>query len=237
MHRIDGPGAVNSLFTEGDPSVPQMATVVTAAWLNDVQENLAKVIEAAGITLQKGNFDQLRQAINQLSGSGEIGEIKLWPSETLPANGDWMECDGASLLVVDYSPLYAAISNTWGTATAGRFRLPDLRGLTLRGWDHGRGMDPDAALRTGGDHVGSSQDDALEKHDHPTGIARGYAAGGYEGTDDGTYVAGQEHQFTHTYRIGSTAPITADEIAAYNIPMGRETRMKNAAVMFIIRWR
>jgi|GEM_PF-3253414 len=63
MHRIDGPGAVTGLFTNGDPAVPQMATVVTPEWLNDVQENIVKVITAAGITLEKGNYDQLRQAI------------------------------------------------------------------------------------------------------------------------------------------------------------------------------
>lgn len=66
MHRIDGPGAVNGLFTEGDPTAPQMATVVSADWLNDVQENLARAIESAGITPVKGDYNQLAQAIGSL---------------------------------------------------------------------------------------------------------------------------------------------------------------------------
>ena len=235
MHRIDGPGAVNSLFTEGDPSVPQMATVVTAAWLNDVQENLAKVIEAAGITLQKGNFDQLRQAINQLSGSGEIGEIKLWPSETLPANGDWMECDGASLLRVDYQPLFDVIGDLFGPATTGYFKLPNLRGRVPRGWDHGAGVDPDAALRVGGDHVGSTQEDAVKKHNHPLGNG-----GGAQGSSALLDYQAWNKSGTAYNVYSCDFAVTGDAIQPAkfdNVPQGLETRMKNLALMFLIRWR
>lgn len=64
MHRIDGPGAtVDNEFTEGDPVSAVPATVVTDDWLNDVQENICKVIEDAGITLVKGDDTQLKLAI------------------------------------------------------------------------------------------------------------------------------------------------------------------------------
>lgn len=67
MHRIDGVGAtVNNLFTEGNPPATP-ATVVTDDWLNDVQEAIANVIEAAGITLVKGTQTQLLSAIRAIS--------------------------------------------------------------------------------------------------------------------------------------------------------------------------
>lgn len=239
MHRIDGPGAVGSLFTEGDPAAPQMATVVTAAWLNDIQENLVRLIEAADIIPVKGDYDQLRQAINQLSGAGEVGEGKIWLSETLPASGDWLECDGSALPIADYSSLYAVLGNLWGTAPAGNFRLPDLRGLALRGWDHGRGMDPDAALRTGGDHVGSTQQDAIKLHVHPLG---GSAGGGTSGVrvDPQAWNASPTGYNDYTLdRIISSADVPTDgSMDMFNsIPRSQETRMKNTNVMFIIRWR
>lgn len=220
MHRIDGPGAVNNLFTEGDPSVPQMATVLTSTWLNDTQENLVRAVEAAGITPVKGDYDQLRQAILLLSGSGEIGEGKLWFSETLPPSGDWLECDGSSLLIVDYPILYAAIGNAFGAALAGYFKLPDTRGIGVRGWDHGRGKDPDAALRTGGDHIGSTQEDQLASHAH-------YIPG---------YKASLTALFGGNERILDIdgSPPFGNYTAATG---GTETRMKNINVMFIIRWR
>ena len=64
MHRIDAAGAApGNLFTDGNPSTGTPATVVDAAFLNDVQENLAQMIEAAGIVLSKGDYTQLLKAI------------------------------------------------------------------------------------------------------------------------------------------------------------------------------
>lgn len=64
MHRIDAPGyAVGNTFTDGNPSTGTPATIVDAAWLNDVQENVAQVIEASGLTLSKGDYTQLLKAI------------------------------------------------------------------------------------------------------------------------------------------------------------------------------
>lgn len=67
MHRIDSPSATpDNKFTEGSPTGGVAATVVTAAWLNDLQENVSEVIEAAGIPLSKGNSAQLFDAIQAL---------------------------------------------------------------------------------------------------------------------------------------------------------------------------
>lgn len=64
MHRIDGPSATQqNQFTEGSPTGGVPATIVSDDWLNDVQENICRAIEAAGITLAKGDFTQLTQAI------------------------------------------------------------------------------------------------------------------------------------------------------------------------------
>jgi hypothetical protein len=64
MHRIDGPGAtVDKKFTEGDPAGGVPATVVTAAWMNDVQENILAVLTAAGVTPTKARAADLLDAI------------------------------------------------------------------------------------------------------------------------------------------------------------------------------
>ena len=50
------------------------ATTVGATWLNDtVQEELVKVVEAAGLTLDKANNTQLHQAIVSLISSQQFG--------------------------------------------------------------------------------------------------------------------------------------------------------------------
>lgn len=64
MHRIDAAGyAAGNLFTDGNPSTGTPATVVDAAWLNDIQENLAQLVEVAGVPLIKGDYSQLLKAI------------------------------------------------------------------------------------------------------------------------------------------------------------------------------
>lgn len=70
MHRIDAPGNLAGAFTEGDPQLGQPPTTVSAAWLQDVQENIAVAIEGCGIPLSKGNGGQLLEAIRLLSGAG-----------------------------------------------------------------------------------------------------------------------------------------------------------------------
>lgn len=79
MHRIDAPGfAVGNLFTEGNPALGVPATEVSDDWLNDVQEELTTVIEGQGITLVKGQQDQLQSAILDMIGEGG-SNIKLDP--------------------------------------------------------------------------------------------------------------------------------------------------------------
>lgn len=111
-----------------------------------------------------------------------IGEIRAvaFPStdpafKTLTDFG-WIECDGRTLNVSDYPELFKVLGNSFGTTNIGAtFKIPDLRGVFVRGWNHGAGADPEASSRgpadpsnphpgwTGaqGDAVGSRQGDAL----------------------------------------------------------------------------
>jgi hypothetical protein len=75
---------------------------------------------------------------------------------SLTSGGDAVELDTDGTTVVYYAD----------------FKIPDTRGYFLRGWDHGAGIDPDAATRTDrgdgttGDHVGTKQADEFESHHH-----------------------------------------------------------------------
>lgn len=77
MHRIDHSTAAGALpapdaagvagfFIKGDPQTAVPATVVTADWANATQEELAYVIEQAGLVLSKTDHTQLRQAIQTM---------------------------------------------------------------------------------------------------------------------------------------------------------------------------
>lgn len=67
MFRIDSSGATaENTFTEGNPELGTPATVVSAAWMNAVQEEIAGVVEGGGITLSKANDKQMLAAIKAI---------------------------------------------------------------------------------------------------------------------------------------------------------------------------
>ena len=102
----------------------------------------------------------------------------------------WLECDGRSYTNTEFPALAQVMGAVWGTGTSGKvFRVPDLHGMFLRGWQHQSGVasmspsdqqawkgvpgDPGAAARTprhefgiAGDRVGSFQPDINKEHLH-----------------------------------------------------------------------
>ena len=72
----------------------------------------------------------------------------------------WLKCDGSEVSKTIYAKLFSTIGNTFGQAEDDNFfKLPDLRGEFIRGWDEGRGLDA-------GRIFGSTQEDALQDHSH-----------------------------------------------------------------------
>lgn len=89
------------------------------------------------------------------------GLVFPWLTETVPTG--YLEINGATLLIASYPNLFNLIGTLYGGDGVTTFKLPDFRGEFLRGWDHGRGLDPNAGTRTNagggvtGDHVGTNE--------------------------------------------------------------------------------
>lgn len=76
MKRTDADGAtIDNKFSEGNPSTGVEATVVDETWLNTLQEELAYIVESAGITLDQTGTDTTQIA----AALGIIGIAKLGP--------------------------------------------------------------------------------------------------------------------------------------------------------------
>jgi len=76
----------------------------------------------------------------------------------------WLVCDGRELPSKQYSALYQVIQNGYGGQAPDTFKLPDFRGVFLRGLDLGRQLD-------GGRRLGSYQEDSNQNHTHDTMVA------------------------------------------------------------------
>jgi microcystin-dependent protein len=150
-----------------------------------------------------------------------VGTILPYASSTVPSG--YFECNGAAYGTVTYPVLYSSIGCTWG-CSGSNFNIPDLRGVFMRGWNHGNSAgtysgDPDAASRaalaTGGatgDAAGSYEADAFKSHTHTYGATTS-GSGGQSGSVYSLNVV------TNTSATG-----------------GNETRPKNAYVMYIIKY-
>ena len=220
MHRIDGPAAApGGFFTEGDPGVGTLATVVTDDFMNTVQEELVAVAVSAGAVLNKPNNAQVLSAIRALIGQavsahrGDVvaslalavpaGAIFTFPFTLVPAG--FLRCYGEHVSRTTYPDLFAAIGSTYGAGNGfSTFGLPDLRGEFIRGFDGDRGVDP---FR----RIGSFQGDEFRSHTHDTNISSTGGGAFAEATGDGF----------NNIVTGATG--------------GTETRPRNIALLFCIK--
>lgn len=104
MLKIDSSGAtVDNLFTEGAPSLGTPATVVSAKWLNTVQEEIVNVVLAGGLSLDQSGADvsQLREAINVLISRG--GNL-----QTFTLDNDVQTASPINALTFDSSEIVSA---------------------------------------------------------------------------------------------------------------------------------
>jgi microcystin-dependent protein len=146
-----------------------------------------------------------------------VGYIAEWAGESVPAG--WLECNGAAVLRSTYAALFAVCGTLHGAGNGTTtFNIPDCRGMFVRGWNHGRatGGDPDAATRTGGDHVGSTQTDQLLAHVHTV-----------KGQPQNPTTALNAYELLH---VGGADTLTSASTG------GTETRPANTARMYIVKY-
>jgi hypothetical protein len=188
------------------------------------------ILPAAGETFSANAGTDLITLTSSLS---EGNTVKLYTTDTLPAPLEpntkyYVRNPSGATCQLSETPSGAIIDITdTGTGThtikSNMFQLLDMRGEFARGWSHGSIADPDRASRTGttgnngtiadGDNVGTGQLDELKAHSHSNGA---------------TYVGVYAH-WTSDYYIfyPSNTGITG----------GNETRGRNKALMFIIKYK
>ena len=176
----------------------------------------------------------------------EIDKITAFSHEN--ANTEkYLHCDGSEISRTTYSELFNVIGTLYGSGNGSTtFNLPDLRGQFLRGYDAGRGVDSGRAL-------GSWQDDATAKNGLSVNTGGGTKYTNTTGNHRHSYTDYWNATNGHGARIdlGTSAPSSSSRSTAYagnhshsvninhshSISGDAETRPKNVAVKFYIRYR
>lgn len=92
-------GGTPGFFTGGDPQTSQAATVPGYEWFNGIQEELAYVIEQAGLVMSSADNTQLRAAIlKMIQDAGKAVVIQNATFEASVANGEAVRWDAGNNL-------------------------------------------------------------------------------------------------------------------------------------------
>ena len=166
--------------------------------------------------------------------SSPAGMIAPFAGTSAPTG--WLACQGQAVSQTTYAALYAAIGATWNTGGegAGNFRLPDLRGMFLRGTGTNATGSSSGAV---GPSVGVYAADTYLNHNHTATSTDS----GHTHTYNNARSGGANLQSGSNYNLNNTTDTTSVGTAnitttvATSTTGGTETKPKNYGVLYIIK--
>jgi len=124
-------------------------TVTGNSTLGNVKISSGIVTASSGIVTYYGdgsNLDVDGSSLSEtISSAVPAGSVFYFASSSAPTG--YVKANGAELSKTAYATLFSSIGTTYGEtngsggAGTSHFRVPDLRGEFVRGWDDGRGAD------------------------------------------------------------------------------------------------
>lgn len=188
-----------------------------------------------------------------------VGTIQAFAGDSSLVLEGWLICDGTAILEAEYPKLFLILASAdWdAAATSTEMKLPDLCGVFLRGFDkngsealaldpEAESTDPDVLDR----NVGSFQEDTMQSHvteitvtststryvnywpANGDSIGSGSERGSLLRSNDNVQWGAQNTRYNHPY--GRPALIEQDNSGTPRV--SKETRPKNAAVLYIIKY-
>ena len=132
----------------------------------------------------------------------------------------WLLCDGGEISIYQYAELYSLMGDTFGSATAGFFKLPDTRGRVLGNVQQSTGTSYYCVGDTTGTETHTLTIPEMPTHDH--GITDpGHA---HAITDPSHAHAITDPSHSHTYLgVGSQGAASGLDNVAENSPRPTET--------------
>ena len=203
---------------EATPKAREIIAKETTAEMREILD----VLSSSEVVTPEDLASALADAIAAAK-TDPVGKVIIWTTTNAPAG--YLKCDGSEVSRFTYAELFNAIGTTFGGGNGySTFNIPDLRGVVVRGHDAGRGVD-------NGRGFSSFQGDDFASHFHTNGSLQVTASSRAGGGESMLVVSGQftggsgGMQFTFPVNRGNTGSNG-----------GNETRMKNVALTFCIKY-
>lgn len=254
--QVEATATQDGKYTDGSVAGGIAATRLRAAAFNAMQEELAHIVESAGLALDINDMTQVLKAIQKLTlsranpfadiksdgaaaistaltnlglgaGAPPIGIPFFWPSAAMP-NTVMDEWSDMVFLKFNGATFSASTYPKLALIFPG-LMLPELRGEFIRVWDDGRGVDSGRALL-------SAQGDAIRDI---SGKLLGLmtTAGSQSAADEwvtGPFKAVHENSFGQLAASPGNrydVSFSADRV----VPTAKENRPRNIAFNFLVR--
>lgn len=151
-----------------------------------------------------------------------VGTIMPYVGNTAPTG--WLPCTGGEYSSTTYPKLSALCGTKFGTASAGNFRVPDLKGRVMAGLDTSQ-SEFDTIGKTGGAKTVTLTTSNMPVHNHS---ATGISLSGLVAQNGGTPTTGGDHghtfsgttpsgQGTHGHTGGSLTQFVTNVTATTNV--------------------
>lgn len=152
---IDLKAPIASPALTGTPAAPTPARsdnstrIATTAFVLDLlNDKISYYYDKPTIDLKLGNLkSELQNKVNIADDKAQraleqagvpVGSVVYFAANSIPIG--YLKCNGALVSTTAYPRLFEVIGYTYG-GSGNQFRLPDLRGEFVRGFDDGRGID------------------------------------------------------------------------------------------------
>ena len=112
----------------------------------DEPNSIQFVPEVAELPTKDTHLTSKSYVDQQVQTATPSGAILMYPDARVPQG--WLECDGRSILRSKYPNLFNAIGTLYGSVDEQHFNIPDLRGMFVRGFDNGKGIDKGRIIGT-----------------------------------------------------------------------------------------
>ena len=123
---------------------------------------------------------------------------------TVPSG--YLECNGQSVSRTTYAALFAIIGTQYGSSSGSTFKVPDLRGEFVRGFDNGRGADS-------GRQIGSHQSNNNAQHTHTFSHNHTFSDSGTTSTKS---LRGTVQQIAETFAASGTTSGIFSKLGNFN---------------------
>ena len=192
-------GTKISHFSSNGLFITSTGSATTGLFLNDA-DNTAHVSLKAPDTLSSSVTYKFPGTIvnggfMQTDASGNLsfsvvagvptGSVFCMAVATVPSG--YLECNGQTLSRTTYAALFNIIGTQYGAPSGSTFKVPDLRGEFIRGFDNGRNVDPSRS-------IGTLQGDDNKLHNH-----------GIDFNTQNHTLTGTVANISETYEVSGTA--------------------------------